>query len=186
MQMLWCVIIGCGVLWNAAYGQPAQPDAAEMEAMERFANRPTARVTLQSRTVKVTAGATEAAIVAVQIEDPTQAPLRMSGLRIDLADEFKKDRIYLAVRHLRPTIDALHEINGAWPAFLARGRGSSNRCLGAGLFWQSKGHTLTASQCVLGDSWGLVAGAFRFSETQARTFAEALSEAGKALDGLRR
>ncbi|MBL8232623.1 MAG: hypothetical protein JNL98_29260 [Bryobacterales bacterium] len=172
------LLIGWAVF---VYGQEPKPSAEELEAMERLASQPSTRVVWQDAPVKVVAGKTEAVIAPVVLEDGSTPPLRMAGLRIDLADGDRRDRVYLRESHLERVIEAFREIGRRAPASLEDRNGSANRCLGSGYFWRQQGHSLTASQCVFGDWSGLVVNGFRFAGVPAAAFGNSLDNARQKL-----
>ena len=177
----------CGLLLNIGAAQVNSPTASELEAMERYAKRPTAHVAWSKEMNRIEADQTQAVITALVVEDATQAPGRMRGIRIDLAGQGVKDRLYVGETFLERLIEALDEVSAGMGSFL--GQGGSSRCFGSCAFLSAvrEGvHFFHASQCSMSDGWfGLSvstgAATFRFTELDPLRFASAIARAADAL-----
>lgn len=169
-------VIAClPLLLGIVYAQPEQPTAAQLEAFERFASKPTAKITWSKEVGRIDTDQAHAVITAIVVEDATQTPGKMRGVRIDLSDGDLKDRLYTSEEYLDRLISALDEISMGAPFFLARVR-SSNSCHGSGTFWLQPGHAFNASQCVFGNWSGLsVNNSFRFTGLDPSPFASAIA-----------
>jgi len=179
------LLVFCGLLLNA---QVNSPTASQLAEMERFSTQPTARVTWSKEVERVTSDQTKAVITALIVEDGAQTPRQMRGIRIDLASQNMKDRVYVGEAFLERLIDALHEISAGIGSFLSRPGGSS-RCFGSAAFlaaFREGAHVFHASQCSMADGWfGLSvstgAATFRFSHLDPSPFASAIARASDEL-----
>lgn len=192
MHSVCRVIAFCGLLLNIlapnilapniGYGQPPKPSAAQLEAMERFARHPAARVSWSNEVDRIEAGRAHAVVTAMVVEDASQPPKRMRGIRIDLVDGDVKDQVYTSEEHLARLIKALNEIASGLPAHLARTPAGSNGCYGSGEFWLQEGHALSASACTSAGWSGLSVGTgnhvtFRFTGLNPAAFSAAIARA---------
>lgn len=147
----------CGLLANLGYPQTISPTAAQLEAFENFASKPTAHITRSKETGRIDTDQAHAVITALVAEDAAQTPQQMRGIRIDLRGEDVKDQVYTSEEFLERLIKALDEISSGMPYFLRQSseHPSGNSCFGSGVFWVQSGHAFSASQCIFGNSSGL-------------------------------
>src|SRR5436190_1194794 len=97
----------CGILLKIGYGQNTGPTVSQLEAMEHFAKQPTARVTWSKEVGRIETNRAEAVITALIVEDATQTPRQMRGVRIDLTEGEVKDQVYTSEDLLERLIKAL-------------------------------------------------------------------------------
>ena len=138
----------CGLLLtlgDLGYGQSAKPTASQLEALERFAKQPAAKVTWSREVDRIEADQARAVVTALIVEDAAEPPKRVRGVRIDLVDGNAKDQVYASEEHLERLIKALDEISNGLPSFLARAVPGERGCFGSGEFWMQQGHALSAS-----------------------------------------
>src|ERR1700687_1173533 len=147
------VIAFSGALLTMGYGQSTNPTASQIEALERFASKPTAKVTWSKEVERIDTDQAHAVITALVVEDGTQTPRQMRGVRIDLTGAIQKDRVYHSEDLLERLIRALDEMSNDLPLLRSRTSASpgSNSCFGSGVFWQQSGHAFSASQCFFSD-----------------------------------
>jgi hypothetical protein len=150
--------------------------------LEKFAGKPTAHIVWSKEVTQIDAGEGHSVITALIVEDTTQTPRQMRGVRIDLNSEPNKDRVYTSEEHLDRLIKALEEISAGLPRFLESSRLSARSCFGSGIFWQQEGHALNASACQFGDWFGLAVTAggqptYRFTGLHPSVFATAIARA---------
>jgi hypothetical protein len=171
-------IVLCCLIGAIGYGQTEPP---ANEPLEEFARRPAAHVVWSAETGKIDAEEAHAVVTALVVEDPTQVPGRMSGIRIDLIGADGNDKVYAAEDSLEKLVGALDEISTGSPRFLAGSTGSRNsRCFGSGMFWQQTGHRFSASQCVFAGWTGLTVHTgmqFRFRGLDPSPFKAAIARA---------
>ncbi len=137
---------------------------------------------------RIKGGQTKAVITALVVDDATQSPSQMRGIRIDLASQDVTDRVYVGEPFLKRLIDALDEISEHMGSFLSRSTVSS-RCFGSGAFLSAArggAHFFHASQCSMADGWfGLSvstgAATFRFTDLTPSPFALEIDHAVDAL-----
>jgi hypothetical protein len=154
--------------------------ASQLEAFEHYAKQPTAQVTWSKEVGRIETDQAHAIITALVIEDATQTPKQMRGVRIDLSEGDKKDQLYTSEEYLDRLIKALNEITDGLPRFLAQGQ--TNGCFGSGVFWQQQGHAFSASQCVTRTFEGLsVSGGFHFPGAIPAPFAGAVERGREEL-----
>jgi len=176
-----------GLLLNIGAAQVTSPTASELAAMERFSKRPTAHLAWSKEVERIVAEPTQAVITTLIVEDATQAPPHVRGIRIDLEGQGVKDQVYVSETYLVRLIEALDEISAGIGTFL-RKRGSS-RCFGSGAFLSAVregAHFFHTSQCSMADGWfGLSvstgAATFRFAKLDPSPFASAIERAADAL-----
>jgi hypothetical protein len=169
-----------GLVLKLGYGQPDSVTASQLEALERFANRPTAHVTWSAEVARIDTDQAHAVITAIVVEDATETPRQMRGVRIDLTSANAKDQMYTSEDLIERLISALNEISHWIPRSLLVGprHSSSNRCFGSGVFRFQSVHAFSASECVYGNWSGLVVGdGFRFTSLDPSRFAEAIARA---------
>jgi len=180
------VIAFCGFILTIGYGQPTPP-VAQIEALERFASKPTAQVTWSKEIQRIDTDQAHAAITALIVEDGTRTPRQMRGVRIDLTGANLKDQVYTSEDLLDRLIQALDEISNGLPLFHSITAAGQCSCFGSGVFWQQSGHAFSASQCIFPDWAGLSvhtgSASFRFTALDPSSFAAAL---GRAKDELKK
>ncbi len=186
------VIALSGVFLAIGSGQTTNPTASQIEALERFASKPTAQITWSKEVARIDTDQAHALITALVVEDGTQTPRQMRGVRIDLTGANQKDRVYTGEDLLARLIQALDEISNGLPHFHSRGSAGSgsNSCFGSGVFWQQSGHAFSASQCVFGDWYGLSVNTgsttFQFTALDPSSFASAIARARDELNRARK
>ena len=114
------VIAFCGFILTIGYGQNTNPTASQLEAMERFASKPTAQVAWSKEIDRIDTDQAHAVITALGLDDRTQTPQQMRGVRIDLTGANLNDRVYTSEDLLERLIRALDEISNGPPDFHAR------------------------------------------------------------------
>jgi hypothetical protein len=190
MRSAFRVLAFCGLLLNTGGAQTDDsPTASQLAAMEHYATRPTARIDWSKEADRIESGQTKAVITALVVDDATQSPRQMRGIRIDLASQDVTDRLYVGESFLKRLIDALDEVSKGMGSFLSRSTVSS-RCFGSGAFLSAVregAHFFHASQCSMADGWfGLSvstgAAKFRFTDLTPSPFASAI---GHAMDELK-
>jgi hypothetical protein len=167
-----------GLALALGFGQRIiQPSAAQIEALERFAQRPTAQITWSKEVGRIDTDRGHAVITALIVEDATQTPPQMRGIRIDLADGDVKDQVYTSEALLHRLIMALDGITNGLPRFQSEGH--TRGCFGSGIFWQQPGHAFNASACTFPEWAGLSVGTgtakFQFTGIQPELFAGAIA-----------
>ena len=181
MQSTCCAVVLCGLLLNIGYGQPTvAPPVSQLEALEHFIEKPTARITWSKEVERIDSAEAHAVITALIVNDATQTPPQMRGIRIDLTSADSKDQYYTSEELLERLIGALDEISTGplTPFVRERNQRFKNFCFGSGVFWQQPGHAFTASQCVFGDWSGLsVTSRFRFTDLTPAPFSAAIARA---------
>src|SRR5712691_10994943 len=134
MRSAFRVLAFYGLLLNIGVAQTDDsPTASQLMAMERYATRPTARVNWSKEVDRIEGGQTKAVITALVVDDGTQSPRQMRGIRIDLVSQDVTDRVYVGEPFLKRLIDALDEISEHMGSFLSRSTVSS-RCFGSAAF----------------------------------------------------
>src|SRR5258706_5274340 len=149
------VIAFCGFILTIGYGQNTNPAASQLEAMERFASKTTAQVVWSKEIGRIETDQGHAVITALILEDGTQTPRQMRGVRIELTGANLKDQVYTSEDLLGRLIQALDEISNGLPDFHSRVAAGRSSCFGSGVFWQQGGHAFSASQCFFPDWSGL-------------------------------
>lgn len=172
------VIAFCSLLAGASYSQDSQPTAAQLEAFENFATRPTAHISWSKVISRIDAGPSHAVVTALIVDDAAP-PRRMRGVRIDVSGADVKDQVYTGEEFLDRLIGALDEVASGSRRDL---KPAGIRCFGSGVFWLQAGHALSASQCLSGDSSWLAVGTgrhsvIRFPGLDAGPFASAVAHA---------
>ncbi len=179
------VIAFCGFILTIGYGQNTNPAASQLEAMERFASKPTAQVAWSKEIDRIDTDQAHAVITALGLDDRTQTPQQMRGVRIDLTGANLNDRVYTSEDLLERLTRALDEISNGPPDFHARVAVGRSSCFGSGVFWQQGGHAFSASQCIFPDWSGLSvetgSASFRFTALDPSSFAAAISHAREEL-----
>ena len=152
----------------------SSPTAAQFEAFKRFAERPAARTAWSNEIGRVDTDRARLVITAMIVEDTAESAQQMRGIRMDLTEGDRKDRLYISEDHLDRFIHGMQDIAKSSHGFCPGRSDAPNRCHGSGVFWMPQGQGFTASECVFGDWCGLVVhqGDFRFTSTHAGDFAE--------------
>lgn len=158
-----------GLVAQVIYGQTA----SRLEAFEHCAKQQCAQITCSKEVGRIETDQAHAVITSLIVEDATQTPKQMRGVRIDLSEGDKKDQLYTSEEYLDRLINALDEITHGLPRFFAQR--PTNGCFGSGVFWQQQSHAFSASQCVTSTFEGLsVSGGFHFPRTMPSLFAGAV------------
>jgi hypothetical protein len=174
-----------GMLLSVGLAQSVSPSSGQLEAMEKFAKSPTARVLWSAEAGRIESDQGQATITALILEDPSRGSRFIRGISISLEESGSKDQVYTSEDLLHRLTGALDEISRGLPFFVSRPRGP-NACFGSGVFWnQAQAHTFRASYCFFGAWSGLSvntgAGSFRFSAVEPAAFAAAIDRAKKLL-----
>ena len=140
------VIAFCGFSLAIGYGQNTNPAASQLEAMERFASKTTAQVVWSKEIGRIGTDQGHAVITALIVQDGTQTPRQMRGVRIEMTGANLKDQVYTSEDLLGRLIQALDEISNGLPDFHSRVAAGRSSCFGSGVFWQQGGHAFSASQ----------------------------------------
>jgi hypothetical protein len=154
---------------------------------ERFATKPSVRVTWSKEIRLLQGGDAIAVITALIVKDTGTRPSEMRGIRIDLRGGEVEDSVFVEERFLERLLEALAEA--------ARGMGerfqrtSPSVCFGSGLFLQAVrdgAHFFHASQCSMSDGWyglSVITGEamFRFTNLDPAPFASAIHRAAREL-----
>lgn len=162
-----------------------EPTVAQLEAMERYAARPSARTSWSAEVDRIVGGASTAVVTAVVVADNSQTPRQMRGARIDFQMEGKRARVFVQEEFADRMIGALDEVATASEGFLNGRDAGSSKCFGSGVFLQQMragAHFMSASQCEMADGWrGLsiwtADGTFRFTDLDPTPFARAVRRA---------
>ncbi|HJZ98183.1 MAG TPA: hypothetical protein VKE70_16850 [Candidatus Solibacter sp.] len=185
MRSAFRVLALCGLLLNTGIAQTDDsPTASQLAAMERHATRPTARIVWSKEVDRIEGGQARAVITALVVEDATQTPRQMRGIRIDFTSGDLTDRIYVGEPFLNRLIDGLDEISRGMGSFLSTSAASS-RCFGSAAFlsaFREGAHCFHGSQCSMADGWlgfSVSAGVatFRFTGLKPAPFASAFARA---------
>jgi hypothetical protein len=175
------VIAFGGFILTIGYCQNTNPTAAQLEAMERFASKPAAQVTWSKEVERIDTDQAHAVIIALILEDRTQTPRQMRGVRIDLTSANLKDQVYTSEELLSRLIHALDEISNGLPDFHSLPAPERSSCFGSGVFWQQSGHAFSASHCKSPDWFGLAvetgSASFRLTALDPSSFAAAIAHA---------
>src|ERR1700687_6203693 len=129
------VIAFSGALLTMGYGQSTNPTASQIEALERFASKPTAKVTWSKEIERIDTDQAHAVITALVLEDRTQTPRQMRGVRIDLTGSNLKDRVDTSEDLLDRLIRALDEISNSLSLLSSSTATGRSTCFGSGIFW---------------------------------------------------
>lgn len=164
--------------------------ALQPTKLEAFARRPTAQLKWSKEVGRIDEGKTHAVVTALIIEDATQSPYRMRGIRIDLNNENAIDQVYLDVTALVAVRNALVEIESGVESFRKEISSTPNRYHGAAEFWRpyQRIHTLNAAYYIRPDSSGLSLSAyeddqeFRFPGHRPLELANLISQAIRELN----
>ena len=175
----------CGFILTIGYGQNTNPTVSQLEAMERFASKPTAQVAWSKEVERIDTDQAHAVITALVLEDRTQTPRQMRGVRIDLTGANLNDRVYTSEDLLERLIRALDEISNTLSLLSSSTATGRSSCFGSGVFWQQGGHAFSASQCTFPDWPGLSvetgSASFRFTALDPSSFAAAIAHAREEL-----
>src|SRR5260370_12745893 len=101
------VIAFCGFILTIGYGQNINPTASQLEAMERFASKPTAQVAWSKEIAHIDTDQAHAVITALVVAAGTQTPRQMNGVRINLPSANVKDQVYTSEELFGRVIKAL-------------------------------------------------------------------------------
>jgi hypothetical protein len=168
---------------NVGYSQVNQPTASQLEALEKFAKNPTARVTWSKEVGRIDTGQAKAVVTVLVVEDLAQTPHQMRGVIISLMDQHVEDEVYVGEEFLERLIKALNDIR-----FFSTSSGSS-RCSGSDAFlsaFREGAHVFHASQCSMADGWAGLSVAtgretFRFTSQNPAAFARTIARAREEL-----
>ncbi len=158
----------CGFFSWIAFAQtgPSQ------NILEHFVAKPSARVTWSGEMAKIDTEQAHAVITALVVEDATQEPAKIRGVKIDLTGAAGKDQVYSSEDGLGQMAAALDEITSWAPRVLTKPGARNARCFGSKTWPQSE-HMFSASQCIFPDWSGLVVSTgtqFRFAGIDASQF----------------
>ena len=162
--LVFTLLMGMG---PAQLNAPLQPTP-----MEAFVRQPNARLAWSAEVGRIDTRQAHAIVTAVIVEDTAQPPDRMRGIRIDLSDKDRNDKVYLGEETLVAYRNALDEISRE--ATRERDQGTARPSslkpdgtayVGACLFRYANGspsvHALSASYYFAPDSSGMVVGTFK-------------------------
>ena len=187
MRTVAIVAAFCGCLLNVGFAQ-VKPPSLQPTRLEAFARHPTAQVTWSKQVGQIESEA-RVIVTSLIIEDAAQAPNRMCGIRIDLANQNARDQVYLEQTRLKGVKRALERIDNEIESFRKEPASSPYRYRGAEEFWHPhlKVHTLNAAYYIAPDSSGLSLSAykgqeFRFPDHRPSELAKAI---GKAMNELK-
>src|SRR5271169_2348297 len=126
-------------------------------ALERFAGLSGSSVTWSKDIGRMDSSDTHLVVTAMVLENASQTPNRMLGVRIELSNADDKERVYLDGEGLGKTQKGFQEIEDTLDRFLKQPRRAGMSCWGSGIFWQSDPRILplTGSYCTRGDDAGL-------------------------------
>jgi hypothetical protein len=119
-----------------------------------------------------------AVIIALSIDDATQTPRLMRGIRIDLTDGDRKDQLYTSEDLLERLIQGLDEITAGLPRFVSQPHTQSCR---SSVMFPAEGHAFSAELCLFGERAHLSVGTrdsicrFQFTGIQPAQFSEAIA-----------
>jgi hypothetical protein len=137
--------------------------AQTQTALEQFVSLPGSAVTWSKDIGRLDSNETHLIVTAVLIENPSQTPKSMRGVRIDLENPDGKDRVYIGEDGLDRTRKGFQEIEDGLDRFFQQRRGGGMSCFGSGIFWQSDPRVfpLTGSYCKQAEDFGLYLSAHR-------------------------
>src|SRR5688572_28611387 len=102
----------CGLLLNIGIAQ-VKPTPLRPTRLEAFAAQPSSRLTWSKEVGRLERPEARAVVTALVVENPTQAPHRIRGIRIELVKlvkETARDDVYLEDTELKTVKDALDRI----------------------------------------------------------------------------
>lgn len=176
----------------AALGQTSPPATSQLEAMQRFAEEASTRITWSQEVEHISAGGTKAVITAVILRAGGR---EVPGIRIDLSGGGAADRVYVSLDVLEHFIAEMDEIATRSVSHFERlglRRAGSTDCFGSGILLGSRregAHIFGSSQCrtAEGGRWLSVTtgeSAFRFDGLTTAPFVAAMARAREALAAL--
>ena len=165
--------------------QETVPTASDLGALKRFALRPTARVSWSKDIERIKSGDTTAVVTAIVVEDASQTPRLMRGIRIDLSEDNKRESVYVAEDLVPRLVKSLDDALAGYQSFFSRGSANHSKCFGSGEFLRAVREGVpffSVSQCAMADGWfGLSAstagGTFRFTGLDPSPFSSAITRA---------
>lgn len=177
MRTFTTLLALAAVLTSMALGQRSMPSAETLEAFGKFANSPNAQEIWSKPIGHIETDRASATVTAIDVANPSDSGRQMRGIRIDLTEGSRADRLYSSEDMLERLITAMDEISRYVPS--PTGEPQINHCSGSGLFWLQEGHAFSASECTYGDWHGLAVfpGDFRFTRTWADAFGNLFSAA---------
>jgi len=153
------------------------PSVETLEAFEKFASSPNAQEIWSKPIGRIETDRSSATVTAIDVANLSDSSQQMRGIRIDLTEGSRADRLYSSEDMLERLVTAMDEIsrNVASPTDETQ----INHGSGSGLFWLQEGHAFSASECTYGDWHGLAVfpGDFRFTRTWADAFGHLFSAA---------
>lgn len=180
----------CGFLLNIGLAQVKPTASLQPTRLEAFSRQPTAKVTWFREVGQIESPEARVIVTALMIKDAVKPPHQMCGIRIDLANQNARDRVYLEEAKLEAVKKALEEIESGIERYKKEPADSPYRYYGAAEFWHPhlKVHTLNAAYYIAPDSSGLSLSAykgqgFRFPDHRPSELSTAI---GKAMDELKR
>lgn len=175
-------IIGIAQNANTGIGTRETSSTAGLSAFERFASKAGVRVFWSAEVERITAGETTAVITALTLEDVTQTPRQMRGVRLDVKDNFRNDRIYVAETTIARLLNSMNDVAASYSSFFDRFPNNASKCFGTAEFRNEvieDGGFFTVSQCFLNGEFGLSvhtrAGTFRFAGLDPLPFSAAIT-----------
>jgi hypothetical protein len=187
-----------GILVGFGLGQSGTGSEISLQPtpLESFARLPTTHVAWSTEVGRIESREAHATITALVLQDTAQPPDRLRGIRVDVSENGRGDKIYLGEETLGSYKKAFDEISRSLPDFRRGPRDDlvpgGTSCLGAEMFWYGDNtprvHTLAAAYCIESDSAGMELTAFRgtrfhFPDSAPSTFSEIIA---RAIDQLAR
>ena len=174
MQFPLCLPALAACFATFAAGQSPHPTASQLEAFERFAETSTARVIWSRETGRIDTDRARAVVTTLTVEVTENGNHRMRGVRIDLTEGDRKERIYTSEKHLDRAIAGLAQV-AKFSEMPLENSDAPIICRGSELFWMQEAPAFTASECTSADWFGLVVhNNFNFTNEVAEDFAEVL------------
>jgi hypothetical protein len=164
MRLLVAATLGV-LLLNIGIAQ-VKPTPLRPTRLEAFAAQPSSRVTWSKEVGRLERPEARAVVTALVVENPTQAPHRMRGIRIELVKETARDEVYLEDTELKTVKQELDKIASGIDEFRREPRTSPYIYLGSCELRQPRPtvHTLSAAYYIAPDSSGLSLSAFKEQE----------------------
>lgn len=159
----------CGLLLNIGIAQVKPTPPLRPTRLEAFAAQPSSRITWSKEVGRLEHPEARAVVTALVVENPTQAPHRMRGIRIELVKlvkETARDEVYLEDTELKTVKQELDKIASGIDEFRREPRTSPYMYLGSCELRQPRPtvHTLSAAYYIAPDSSGLSLSAFKKQE----------------------
>ena len=174
MQFPLCLPALAACFVGFAAGQSPHPTEAQLKAFERFAETSTARVIWSEEAGRIDTDRARAVVTALTVEVTGKRNRRMRGVRIDLTEGDRNERIYTSEEHLDRAIDGLAEVAKISEMPL-EDSDTPMICRGSELSWMQPAHGFIASECTSADWFGLVVSQnFSFTNKEAEDFAKVL------------